>query len=398
MAKKPEPAAWQGDESWNDNLAEAEPQRSLYFDAVRTDAYENKNTVSNYIEFWVALQTDKEQDKWRVMHYMMFDLDREDGKFRSEIAVRDKDGKPVECSLPEAIYHLNEFVSMAGGMDTAMPTEMTPERFPADAFPEIKVYYFDIENYKTAANILHIGFDGTGSPYRTIAGKVFATATFTRSEINKSILAAGQARANPKIAAKIEDGILSDIYNAASSPNASLKNIIKAGKMLTCLDDFAVQLGAFYLSLQKFLNKDDKFDGLQGLTPEEKKTLYARANPRKDDNATPSSIISYVLSQAWVLLEDAKKLGVHVEPFQKHLAECELYLHLLDASKNLVKYRTSLQSAHSADTNALAAIEKSVKAAQDSFIELGGTEEHFDRLQAWVVNHSKEAVPPWVTS
>lgn len=392
--KKPleTPAEKAAPQSWNDNMADALPRQSLYFDAVRTDAYENKNGVADYIEFWVAMQVDKGQDKWRVMHYVIFDLDKEDGKFRAEVASK------ADCSFPEAVWHLAKFNSMASVLGRTAPTELTVEKFPHDKFPELKVYFFDIEHYKTASNIEQIAFDEADHPYRRIAGKVFADATFKRSEIKKSILGAELARQNPIIAQKIEDGILSDIFNSASGPNASLDQILQVGKALACMDEFAIQLGAFYLGVQQMLNRKDKFDKLQTLSPEEKVTLYTKASSVLTFNrATYADIVNYVIPAAGLQLDKAQDLGIHVEPFQKHLAECELYLHLLNASQKRTKFQDSLQSAHGADMGALDSLQKSVSAAQDKFIQLGGTAEQFDRLQAWVANDKKETLPPWVT-
>ena len=389
--KKPE--AVKEAKSWDDKLANALPQKAAYFNAVRTNAYENQNFVSNFAEFWVAMQVDQAQDKWRVMHYMIFDLDQPDGQFKAETVSKE------DISFAAAVYQIASFDRLAETLGTHKKLDFTQEKYPADKFPELKVHFFDIEHFRTAANIEGIAFDAVGNPYRRVEGKVFSDATFKRSEIVKSILGVEQNKENPQVASKIESGILSDIFNSASKPNASLDNIIKVGQALACIDPFAAEMGAFYLGIQKILGKNDKFDKLQGLPAEEKNLVYqkAKALVPANSNLTIPELLAEILPQANSHLEEAKKLGIHVEPFQKHLAECELYAHLLYASLNLSQLKESMQSAKGGDINALTAVQEAVRTAGEKFIQLGGTMDNFDRLQAWVANDKKEAIPSWVS-
>lgn len=379
--------------TWNDQLSAAEPQKSAYFDCVRTHAYENQHLATDYVEFWVALQVDRNKDLWRVMHYMIFDLQEADGKFKST-TVSDKD-----CSFAEAMYHMSKFDSMATALPTHTRIANMEERFPVDKYPELKAYFFDVEYYKLVANILHMAFDEAHHPYRTIEGKVFLSSTFKRSEVVNSILAAERAQNKPGTAAKIEAGVLSDIYNAASGGQATLDSLLKAGEMLAELDSFASYMVAFYLGVQKCLQRNDKLDKIQGLSSEERGALYKRGAGilAASGGSKISEMLSWLLPDAAMILEGAKEGGVHVEPFQKHLAECELYAHLLNASQNRSKFQASLQSATGADTSALADARSAIKKAQDKFIQLGGTLERFDRLQEWVANDKKELIPAGLT-
>lgn len=389
--KKPDPV--KEAKSWDDKMADALPQKSAYFNAVRTNAYENQNMVANFAEFWVALQVDKAQDKWRVMHYMVFDLDQEDGKFKAEVVSKE------DTSFAAAVYHISNLDNFAENLGTHKKLEFTQEKYPADKYPDLQAHFFDIEHFKTAANIEGIAFDENGNPYRRIEGKIFSNATFKRSEVTKSITAVEQNNENPKVAAKMEAGVLSDIFNSASKPNASFDNIIKVGQALACIDPFAAEMGAFYLGIQKILGKDDKFDKLQGLSAEDKKILYTKAKALVPSSGEPTipQLLEEILPQATSHLEEAKNLGIHIEPFQKHLAECELYAHLLYASQNLNRLKESMQSAKGGDVNALVTVQQAVKTAQDKFIQLGGTMDNFDRLQAWVANDKKEMIPAWVS-
>src|SRR5205814_2306683 len=119
-------------QTWDDKMAAALPQHATFFDSIRTDAFINHNLVANYVEFWTAQQVDKAQDKWRVMHYVILDLDHEDGKFKSEVISKN------DVSFPEAVYHIAKFESMAREMPAYKPAELTEAKYPADKFPELK--------------------------------------------------------------------------------------------------------------------------------------------------------------------------------------------------------------------------------------------------------------------
>ncbi|MCE9507550.1 MAG: hypothetical protein K8R48_04440 [Alphaproteobacteria bacterium] len=388
--EKKETPVVKASQSWDDKLAAALPQKASYYNAVRTNAYEDVN----FAEFWVAMQIDPAQDKWRVMHYMIFDLDQPDGLFKSETVSKE------DVSFPAAVYQLALLDRFKENIGTSKKLDLTPEKYPADKYPELHVHFFDIDHYKAAANIEGIAFDAVGHPYRRVEGKIFSDATFKRSEIAKSILAVEQNNEDPKIASKMESGILSDIFNSASKPNASLDDILKVGKSLACMDLFAAQIGAFYLGIQKVLGKNEKFDKIESLSLEDRKAVYQKSNGLLPSGGqlTISEILSEFLPQAKEQLEEAKQLGIHIEPFQKHLAECELYAHLLDASQNLKQLKESMLSVNGANANALVSIQESVKAAKDKFVQLGGTMENFDKLQAWVANDKKETIPAWVST
>lgn len=391
--EKPEaPVVKKEPQSWDDKLPMASPQKSAYFNAMRSHAYGDRETGSDFVEFWVGMQVDREQDKWRIVHYTMFDLDKPDGKFKTAAVTAD-------CSFSEAIYHMAKFDGLAAAMPNNSRVDNLEERFPADKHPEMKAHFYDVEHYKLVANIQHIAFNEAGHPYRTIEGKVFATSTFQRSEVAKSILAAENVQDNPKLSEKIEAGVLADIYNAASERNASLDDQLKVGKALAFTDAFASYMGTFYLGIQAALGKDDKFDRIRGLTPEERADIYGRARsivPPGAGSGILTALVANVLPTAASCLAQAKGAGVHVEPFEKHLAECELYAHLLDASLNRRKFRDSLGSINGVNLDALTMVQSAVQKAQVKFTELGGSAEQFDRLQAWVANDKKDTVPPWV--
>ena len=163
----------------DEQVAAALPQRSSFFDAMRTQPFVNHNIVENYVEFWAALKVDAENDKWRVMHYMVYDLDRADGKFVSEKVTKNDVGfAEAVAQIAKAEYTASKLITHAD-FDIA-------KQYPPHLFPEMKVHFYDLEYYKKAANIEGIAFDEYNAPYRRVEGKVFQSATFKRSEIRDS--------------------------------------------------------------------------------------------------------------------------------------------------------------------------------------------------------------------
>jgi len=378
--------------SWDDQMAAALPQKSSYFDSMRTAAFVNHNLVENYMEFWAAIKVDAANDKWRVMHYMVYDLDKKDGKFVSEQVTKQ------DVSFPEAVAQISRAEYTASKLMTHADFDME-KQYPADQFPEMKVHFYDLPHFKEASNTEGIAFDEFGQPYRRIEGKIFANATFKRSEVAATVLAVEQARDNPAVREKIEGGILSDLFATASDRAASLNNILKIAESLSIMDGFANQVGSFYLAIQKAVKSDEKFDKIDGLTPAEKEEALRRA--QKDvsglnpDNAF-RRILGDIIPEMNATLESAKRVGVHVEPFQKFTAECELYTNLLFASQNLAKLERGFVSANNSDTSLITQIRESVDKAQRKFTELGGTQDQMDKLKAWVANPKKDPIPGWV--
>ena len=402
----------------DDKAADALPRRSSFFNAMRTDAFVNHNIVENYVEFWAALQVDKDADKWRVMHYMVYDLDQRDGKFVAESVTKQ------DVPFAEAVAQIAKKEYTARGLITHADFDIE-KKYPAAQFPEMKVHFYDLEHYKTAANIEGFAFGEYNTPYKRVEGKVFSDATFQRSEIRNTILAVEQARNNPQVQAKIEGGILSDLFATASDRAASLDNILKIGQVLGTMDGFADQVGGFYVAIQQALKESvtelkgsarkeeaERFDKalaniashadfarIEGLSPDEKADAVQRAK----DNA-PSGrgsngfrkILDNLIPQMNQNLDDAKSLGVHVEPFQKFAAELELYTNLLYASQNLAKLERGFASASNSDTNLITEIRQSVDRAQKKFSDLGGTQDQMDKLKAWVANPNKDPIPGWV--
>lgn len=396
--KAPAPAREKEAETWNDGVRAALPAKAQFFDSMRTDAYQNLNLVENHVEFWAALRVDPTEDKWRVMHYMIFALDQADGKFVSEVHVKDTNGKPRDVSFAEAVSHLARADFVASNL-SMRAIEDFDDKYPADQYPEIKAHYHDLEHYKGVANIEGIAFNQNNEPYRRIEGKIFTDGTFERSEVNNSILAVDGARDVPQVKAKIEGGILSDIFSSHADKNASLDQLLNIGKVLIVMDQFAVQVGAAYLAAQVAAGRDDGFDRIEGLSPADKKKILEQARNLlpvvKEDTAAKKALAS-IIPEMNEQLEKAQELGVYVEPFQKFSAEMELYFNLVHASKNRGKLMSDVLSPSNTDGNVITDIVRSVELAQRKFYDLGGSQEQMDKLKAWVVSPNKEQIPGWV--
>lgn len=386
IGKSNEPQAAKSTHSWQDDVHAASPKRALYHTALRTGGYVNNNLAENYVEFWAILRTDPQQDKWRIMHYKLFDMNLEEGKFVSA-RILDKD-----VDFIEAIAHLsrNEYVANKQMMHSI--TDMD-SKYPGTQYPELRVHYYDIPHYKDAAHVEGIAFDQYNNPYRRLEGKIFADATFRRRDVVKSILAVENTEninAGP-----VEAGILSDIFSTSSARAATLDRIIRMGECLNVMDDFAVSIAAFYMSVQKMLGQVATLDAIESMTANERKTVLRKAAHLAVGSY--DRIVEYVLPTATEQLEKAEgTLGIHTEPFSKFLAECEVYLHLLNASIRLPKLEQSLHSINNADMDQVIQIQQSMQKAEQTFKRLGGTEEHVDQLKAWVANPSKEDIPAWL--
>lgn len=371
--------------SWQDGVNDATPKRAQFYTALRTDAYINQNMVENYLEFWAAFRVDAKTDKWRVMHYMMFDMNLADGKFVAE-KVTDSD-----VGFMEAVGHLARSEYLSDKMLTRIEDNVET-LYPAAKYPELRVHYHDLTHYKDAANVEGVAFDEYNDPYRRVEGKIFSDATFKRSEVAASILAAEQTQ-DPALKNRMEAGLLSEIFSTSSARLGTLDAVIKMGECLSVMDDFAVGIAAFYLGVQKMTGRAASFDAVEGLTADEKKAVLTKAKEWRND--TYGNLIKLVSTQN-AHLHEAKHLGVHTEPFEKFLAECEVYLHMLNASLQLPQLEQSMYSASNADVDAIIRIKESVERAAAKFISLGGTEEQMDRIKAWIANQDKEQVPGWL--
>lgn len=385
-AKNTQPQTPKRVESWQDGVSEASPKRALYHVALRTEGYVSNNLTDNSLEFWVALRTDPKADKWRVMHYKLFDMDQNDGKFKST-PVTEKD-----VSFMEALAHLsrNEYIAKKQVMHSIVDMN---DKYPAADFPELRVHYYDIAHYKDAANVEGVAFDEYNDPYRRIEGKIFADATFKRSEIAKSILAVENPQ-NVTARPVMEAGILSDIFSTSSARAATLDGIIRMGECLSAMDGFATDIATFYMSIQQILGQKPSLDAIEGMTVAERKTVSDQAARHVEGDY--DTILRYILPAASEKLEQAEKLGVHVEPFNKFIAECEVYLHMLNASIRLPKLEKSLHSINNSDMDQVIQIQRSMQQAEQTFKRLGGTEEQVDQLKAWVANPSKDSIPGWL--
>jgi hypothetical protein len=367
---------------WEDGAADATPKRAAYFNAVRSDAFLNQNPVKNFVEFWAALQVDAGQDKWRVINYTLYDLDREDGAFEAKPVLKD------DVSFAEAIAKIGQLEYAAGHMQSQTLVDMAAE-FPADRYPELKTHFFDIEHYKPAGNIEGFVFNEYNEPYRRLEGKVLDGA-FMRSEVNKSILTVEEGAHIPKVRAQVEGGILSDIFSTAANRTATLDGLLKVGQALSGMDKFATEIGAFYLGIQRILGIEHKFDAIEGLTPAEKQDMLNRAQDRMDRRYVARlPAIGDVLESANEKLDELDTMGVHTEPFRKFTAECSLYIYLLHASQNLSKLERGLVSVSNTDVDLITQIRDSVDTAQRRFVDLGGTAEQMDRLKAWVATYAR---------
>ena len=376
-------------ESWDIDAPLAMPNRARYFSAIRTNAYMNENLVKDYMEFWAAFRIDEGRDLWRVMHYMIYDLDKEDGRFVSERMSNE------DVPFIKAVGQLArmEYITVDRLTDIDATIQ---EKYPADKYPEIQAYYRDLVYFKTAANIEGIAFDNKNDPYKRAQGKVFADATFKRSEIIKSL----QSSETPAIVgehiSRIEDGIISELFGRSADPFAArLDRVLQAGEAMSSMDKFASLIGAFYLGVQVLLKQEVSYDAIKGLSVDDRNRLLREANNILTSDS-PVDIKSQLrlLKKAEDILKSAESAGVHTEPFQKMIGECVLYTHLLNAKITLPGLEESLKQVNSADIRLAAEIRESIARAEQEFIRLGGTAATFDKLKYSV--HKSDVIPEYI--
>lgn len=374
-------------ETYEDQAAGATPKQAVYFTSFRTDAYLNQNGVSDFVEFWAATQIAAGEDKWRLMRYMISGLDREEGDLTAELAHRE------DLSFLEAIAKIAQFDLMAKSLGTHKPFDLREEEYTASDYPELKTYYYAVENYRLVANIEGLAFDKANKIYRRVEGKVVVGGIFSREEIANSLTAAETARDNPRVQARMEQGILSDLFTAAADKNSSLERFLTVRQSLGLMDQFALNMCAFYLSVQKDLKLDDGLSEIQALPEEAKKEIAQRAKFSADKNSR-----EVLLKSASFKLSEAKAQGAYVEPFEKHLKECELYNLLLTVVLERQRLTQNTRLPYSDVSASIASIQESVRVAKEKFIELGGREENYDRLQAWVSTDQSKHVPPFMVA
>jgi hypothetical protein len=358
-----------------------------YFDKLRTNAFINHNPTANYIEFWAAMKTGGMMpdgtETWAVKHYTIYNPEQAAGFL---------DGKPIakDVSFMEALFQLsaNEFIRQ--GIHSHSPADLTA-MYPKGNFPELDIalqkYFYDFEHYRDAAHIEGVIFDmGGNEPYLRQNGIVFAEGQFRLGEISDSVLAVERALDNnEKFRQSIEGGILSDIYNSVSVPEASYDTLVKVAKVLKASDPYAVQMGAFYLAIQKLTGINEKFDRVEGFNDsKERADCYALSQKMAAKYTSYDDILCGLIPEMEESVAAMKKLGVKTEPFEKNNSECALYIHLLVSAENKSKLEESFTRVHGVNTDTLTQMQESLERAVETFISLGGTEQRAGKLRAWV--------------
>lgn len=385
--QKPSAPVQPARQSWEDNAADIMPKRAQYFDNMRTHAFQSANVVQQFVEFWGAFQVDAAQDKWRVMHYMLNDLDQKTGDFQSEDVLK------KDVSFSEAVYQLAQFEHVSSRLAKDVQYDMEAKYAPKDHVV-LQKYYYDLPHYKTVGNIEGFAFDQDNAPYRRAQGRIIGSAVFERAEVERSILAAERIDDNENLKNKVEGGILADIFSSVAGRTATLDGLLKASQSLAIMDLFATRVGSFYLAVQKVVGLDQKFDKVEGLTPAEREDSYSRSKELLRDNdlhRPRTEDLPMMMERLGAIqnLQSAKQIGVHTEPFEKFAAECALYAHLIHAAHNLNKLEKGLKSVNNTDVNLINQVRESVDNAQEKFYQLGGTPEQVDKLKSWVATYAK---------
>lgn len=364
------------------NKAEEAALRSSFFTAMRTRAFVTPDKPDT-IMLWVGIQTDAEKDEWRVMRYSFEDMHRADGIIQSQIL-----NNKTSFFDALAILGNHEFVSL----NTLTPVDKEiEERYPGREFPEFDKYFREIEYFKVVGNINGVGFDRNATPHLTKDGFLFTDGRFMRGEVTDLIKVPETVRTNDFIRQKVGSSAVSDFSAVAAAPGRKpLENELMAAQVMWSLDQFSISVGVLYKSILKTLGvQDDDMSMVRFPSPAHKEEYLKLVEDEVPNGLSRDRgcdrILEDVIPEARDRLMQAKEeSGVFTKPYESFLAQCEVYVHLLNGAIKLARLTRSMENPHSTDISLVGKIKESVEKAETRFRELGGTEETTYRLRAWV--------------
>lgn len=375
--------------TWDDGLAAATPTRAQFFKSMRTSLFKDKDAYREYHTFMAAFQVDEARDQWIVMNY----TSSPESDNNSFVATR-----PVKelVGFMKAVEYLATFEYNKIGFDQE-PLADVEKVYPPQKSPVLDLHYHDVEHFKKVGAIEGLHFDENGDVYRTVKGVIFGNVAFKLSQLNQEVSLRDGTVGKGK-AELIEPGLLSEVFFSSASPRtATLDNVIKMGKCLSQMDKFALEMGAFYLTIQKALGMKANFDLVQGLDTDNQAKVVALAAKKSGSDFDDALEL---LDEASDTLSNVARLGVYTEPFAKTLAECVVYTQMLKASVLLPKLFSGINTVSNNDISFITEIEQAVESAQEAFITLCGdrksAEQRMDRLKAWIADPEKEKIPSWI--
>lgn len=362
------------------------PTKSRFFNEFRTDAYENAG--GNYIECWVAIANDAAAQHWRVMHYMIFNIDdHEDYNFIPEVVIDN-------CDFKTAVEKVCEFGSMTASLgDLYKKIEITAETHPPEKYPGLQGHFFGIEPYDEAIKIEGLTLDKAGIPHPRTRGLICQDGVYKLSANAEDV-----AEGNPHTKFNLQPGVLSDMFKDAAGRDLSISmmNLKKVSENLKYHDVFVLRMAAFYLDLQKKLGMKASLDEVEGVATNLKKEIFDLAIQRYSRSYPDFDSLFNSLNDAVDDLCQAEKEDIYVEPYLTHLAELEIYVRLLKGSGLVEKYHSNLSSPDPDIADFIDQAKESVDAAKEKFLKLGGTESNFDILESWVTKTGAQKIPHYI--
>ncbi len=379
---------------WDNNAADGAPINAKYYDAMRSSVFLNEALSGESMEMMKAVRAGAGSDLWFVTKYTFENIDdAERGIVATDVMFVDDRNRAKGVPFMEALGMMGQFELM-GEKQPHLKALDLDEKYPNGhhIFNEL---YSNVEDFEVVANIEGIVFDESKVPYHRYAGSIIGSAVFRVADLNAAMTAANDA--DPKLKAKIEGGILSDIFNSVSGTELKFDTILKVLGTLAKTDRFAQNFGGFYLSLQEILGEKKDMSAITGFETEKELHDFSRAaSDVYMENGRSNSFrgLRKQLNQMRGQLDDIEDGGVYVEPFQKFLKEVEIYSYMLEAAVKKDILVSGMRDVVNQDL--IIEINEGVSNAIDGFTQMGGPQSRVDELKGWVMSNSAPRIPDFI--
>jgi hypothetical protein len=382
-SKKPAEAAKKPEAEQEEQKRTVVAKPAEFYDTMRSSAFLNKGSnIAQFLQFWLAVKEENDKDEWTVTRFYVY-KDAKDSNGNGEIQSENASANKRVVSFVEALSILGQAEMAARQAPYMQPIADVEALYPIRDFPFFEGHYHDVEHFAKVGDIEGYVFDDLYRPHNRTRGRVVADdADFT----HESFKPVDPAQMNARALAHIEGGFVRDVFNVAADKTSKLEDNMRAFALLKHMDDFAFHAGVFYLSMQKALGAETGFDGIRGMTPQFKKQLLDKSAAHTVGDF--GSVLSSVVPKMTEVLEKCKAQNVkgYTEPFEKFVAECEMYVYMAKSDRLYRPIKAGAQNPGGVDMEALAEVRENVEKAKQKFMALGGSAKHAQAIESWVYN------------